>query len=107
MRVRVTESFNTAKGNIPKDAIIEIPETMLDRLKGKVEPLHIVADAILRQTVIDIDYGGVWKSTPDVKALEDEINRLYRLLMDGLTTLTAFRETVDQWKTAGTKITKH
>jgi fido (protein-threonine AMPylation protein) len=130
MRVRVTESFNTAKGNIPENTIIDIPEAMFDRLKGKVtkiplavkkiEPvikhpvpegrrksLEMIADAILEQTVIDINYGGIWQSTPNVKALEDEINRLYQLLMEGLSTIQAFREIVNQWKATGTQTTKH
>ena len=130
MKVRVTESFNTAKGNIPEGTIIDIPETMFDRLQGKVarippavkkiEPLPkhsmsegrrktlgMVADAILEQAVIDINHGGIWQSGQDVKALEDEINRLYRLLKEGLTTLAAFKGIVNQWQGAGTQITKH
>jgi hypothetical protein len=130
MRVRVTESFNTAKGNIPEGTIIDIPEVLFNRLKGKVtripptaknigpeakhpiaegrrNTLEMVTDAILEQAVIDIDYGGIWQSAPDVKSLEDEINRLYRLLMDGLSTLQAFKSIVNQWKATGTKITKH
>jgi len=130
MRVRVIESFNTAKGNISKGAIIDIPEAMFDRLKGKVtsispaakkiEPvpkqslsdgrrktLGMIADAILSQAVIDIDYGGIWQGTPDVQALENEINRLYRLLMEGLTTLEAFKDIVEQWKTTGSQAIRH
>jgi hypothetical protein len=130
MKVRATESFNTAKGNISEGTIIDIPDAMFDRLKGKVtripptakkiEPdtkypmpegrrktLGMVADEILKQAVIDIDHGGIWQSTPDVKALEDGINRLHRLLMDGLTTLEAFREIVEQWQATGAQITKH
>jgi hypothetical protein len=130
MRVRVTESFNTAKGNIPKGATIDIPETMFDRLKGKVakippavkkiEPvpnhslpegrrksLGMVADAILEQAVIDIDHGDIWQSGPDVAILEDEINRLYRLLMENLSSIQIFKDIVNQWKVTGTQITKH
>ena len=36
MKVLVTESFNTLKGNIPAGKIIEIPDTMFSRLMGKV-----------------------------------------------------------------------
>jgi len=39
----------------------------------------MVADAILTQAVIDIQHGGIWQSGPDTEALEDEINRRYRL----------------------------
>jgi hypothetical protein len=137
MKVRVTESFNTAKGNIPEGTIIDIPEAMFNRLKGKVtrippaadntsfparnikpaikhpategrcKTLGVVADAILKQAVIDIDRGSIWQSGPDIEILEDEINRLYRLLVDGLSTLAAFKEIVRQWQATGTQITKH
>jgi len=36
MKVLVTESFNTLKGNIPAGKVVEIPDTMFNRLKGKV-----------------------------------------------------------------------
>lgn len=39
MRVKVIESFSTVKGKIPTDAIIDIPEKLLESLQGKVEPL--------------------------------------------------------------------
>lgn len=39
MKVLVIKAFPTAKGNIQAGAIIDIPENMVDRLKGKVEPL--------------------------------------------------------------------
>lgn len=83
------------------------PEIKNPLPEDRRKTLEMVADAILKQAVIDIDYGGVWKSTPDVMALENEINRLYRLLMEGLTTLEAFKEIVEQWKATGTQITKH
>jgi hypothetical protein len=75
--------------------------------EGRRKTLGMVADAILTQAVIDIDHGGIWQGTPDVQALEDEINRLYRLLTEGLTTLAVFKSMVNQWQGAGTQITKH
>jgi len=123
MKVRVVESFNTAKGTIPKGAVVDIPDTLFDRLQGKVckippadtrkpsegrrESLAAVADAILSQAVSDIQYGGIWQRTPDVKILEDEINRLHRLLVEGMTSLNTFRQTVEQWKATGIHNTKH
>ena len=75
--------------------------------EGRRKTLEMVADAILVQAVIDIDHGGIWQSTPDVKALEDEINRLYWLLMEGLSTIQIFIDIVNHWKATGTQITKH
>jgi hypothetical protein len=75
-----------------------------DMIEGRRKSLEMVADAILEQAVIDINRGGVWQSTPDVRALEDEINRLDRLLMEGLSTIQAFKEIVDKWRHAGTQI---
>lgn len=83
------------------------PETYHPMVEGRSKTLEAVADSILEQAVIDIDFGDVWQRTPEVKVLEDEINRLCRLLLEGLSTLAAFREIVEQWKATGTKITKH
>jgi hypothetical protein len=124
MKVRVIESFNTAKGTIPKGAVVDIPETLFDRLQGKVvkiplaesrkpisesrrKTLAAVADAILGQAVIDIQHGGIWTNTPDISVLEDEITRLHRLLIEGLTSLESFRQAVEQWKDTGTQMIKH
>mgnify|MGYP000892960522 CR=1 FL=1 len=124
MKVRVIESFETAKGMIPAGTVINIPESLYDRLKGKVatfnqketpqpitegrrDSLTAVSDAILQQAVIDIQAGGIWKFTPDVESLENEINRLHLALMEGLTTLQKFRETVEEWKAVGTQRIKH
>jgi hypothetical protein len=123
VKVRVIEQFSTAKGVIPEGTIINIPETLFDRLQGKVvrispadtrkplsegrrETLALVADGILEQTVIDIQTGGVWNHTPDVTAIEDEINRLHRALLEGAAQLETFRQAVEQWKTTGTQ-TRH
>lgn len=124
MKVRVIESFHTAKGIIPKGAIVDIPDALFDRLQGKVvritpadtrrpltegrrESLVAVADAILSQAVIDIQAGGIWQSTPEVTVLENEITRLHRALMEGITSLEIFRQAVEIWKVTGTEITKH
>ncbi len=123
MKVRVIEQFSTAKGVIPEGTIINIPETLFDRLQGKVvrispadtrkplsegrrETLALVADGILEQTVIDIQTGGVWNHTSDVTAIEDEINRLHRALLEGAAQLETFQQAVEQWKTTGTQ-TRH
>lgn len=83
------------------------PEAKHPITEGRRKTLGMVADAILEQAVIDINHGGIWQGGQDVKALEDEINRLYRLLTEGLTTLAAFKGIVNQWQGAGTQITKH
>jgi hypothetical protein len=83
------------------------PEAKHPIAKGGCKSLEVVADAILEQAVIDIDYGGIWQSGPDIEILENEINRLHRLLMDGLSTLAAFKEIVNQWQATGTQMTKH
>lgn len=124
MKVRVVESFNTAKGIISEGTIIEITDALFDRLQGKVarippaetrtplsegrrETLAAVADAILEQAVIDIQNGGIWHSIPDIEVLEDEINLFYKLLMEGITNLEKFRQVVEKWKMTGTQTIKH
>jgi hypothetical protein len=39
MRAKVIEAFPTRKGMIPKGQIIDIPPALLEKLKGKVEPI--------------------------------------------------------------------
>jgi hypothetical protein len=124
MRVRAIQSFETKKGTIPEGTVINIPESLFDRFQGKVarippaetrqpmtdgrrETLEVVADAILSQAVRDIQAGGIWQSTPEIKVLEDEINRFHRLLMEGMTSLQTFRQAVERWKMTGTQILKH
>lgn len=102
---------------------------MFDRLKGKVIPfpchnsfkvkpakritegrretLRMVADATLEQAVQDIQAVGIWQPTPKVRALESEINRTYKLLMEGLISLEEFAKLVTQWKEAGTAFSIH
>ena len=78
-----------------------------DMTKGRCITVAMVADSILKQAVGDINQGGLWQATPDVKVLEDEINRLYQALLEGLCTIQVFKEKVDQWKAAGTQTMKH
>jgi hypothetical protein len=40
MRALVIEAFPTKKGMIPKGQIVEIPPALLEKLKGKVEPIQ-------------------------------------------------------------------
>jgi len=40
MKALVIEAFQTKKGVIPKGQIIEIPPALLEKLKGKVEPIQ-------------------------------------------------------------------
>lgn len=39
MKVRTLEPLNTPQGEIPAGRIISIPDNLLERLRGKVEPL--------------------------------------------------------------------
>lgn len=54
MIVLVTESFNTAKGIIPAGKVIEIPETMFNRLRGKVTTLPPEPEKNATATTTDI-----------------------------------------------------
>ena len=123
MKVQVIKSFDTAKGIISEGSIIDIPENLFNRLKGKVIPfpchnsfkvkpakpitkgrretLRMVADAILEQAVQDIQAVGVWQLTPTSSVLEKEINRIHGLLLEGLATLEEFKNLVTDWKRSG------
>lgn len=57
MIVLVTESFNTAKGIIRAGKIIEIPDTMFNRLRGKVEAIPPEAETNTTATTTDMTAG--------------------------------------------------
>jgi hypothetical protein len=128
MKVLVTESFNTAKGNIPAGKVVEIPDAMFNRLKGKVvaippEPginttviwsnpyqqgtpearqeslLHIMT-AILESAFDRVK--AIWPqgflSTPEMRAAEIEIERVRSLVLLGKGRLADFRQAVEAWE---------
>jgi len=60
-------------------------------------------DKILRQTINDIQIGGRWKTTPEVRGIESAIDRIYQEILYGSKTIGDFRDVCRQWKGAGTK----
>lgn len=63
--------IDSNNGPKPSDISNPLPE------EGSRKTFGMVADVILEQAVIDIDYGYVWQSTPDIRALEDKISCLF------------------------------
>lgn len=68
MKVRVIQPITTSRGTTPVGTIIDIPDTMLDRLKGKVEPLPFDSahwQRIIKEMVADFGdrdaRGGCWQ----------------------------------------------
>lgn len=39
MKVRIIQSLNTPKGQIPEGAVIDLPGDLFEKLRGKVEPV--------------------------------------------------------------------
>jgi hypothetical protein len=119
MKVLVTESFNTAKGNIPVGKVIDIPETMFNRLKGKVEatsPKHGTNTMVIwrnpypkgtpearKESLCQIMMA-IWESSlPETRVAESEGLIMQQEIMAGRGKLIDFREACEKWKKAETK----
>jgi len=125
MKVLVTESFNTLKGNIPAGKIIEIPDTMFSRLMGKVaaispepetniwrnpyqqgtpearqESLLQIMMAILESTFDRV--AAIWPmgfvSTPEISAAEVNIEKVQTLVFSGTGIIADFQQSVEAWE---------
>ena len=59
-------------------------------------------EGILRQSIKEIEAGGKWKATAEVRKIEDRIDRVYLDVLDGKETIEAFRALCLEWKNAGT-----
>jgi len=88
------------------EAGAESPRIM-DEAAGLVERAnHLVSladtmDEILRQTINEIQAGGTWKTTLEVREIEDIIDRIYREVLSGTKAIEAFKAVCLQWKSAG------
>jgi len=69
-------------------------------LPQPVNPADIM-DEILKQTQSDIQCCGKWKTTLEVREIEDEIDRLYKDAVAGERTIEEFRVACLRWKRAG------
>lgn len=91
---------------IPEGTIIrisspEVTEKMVREGIGRPVNLADTMDEILQQTVRDIQAGGSWKATPQVREIESASERIYREVIAGSKTIEAFRNICLQWKNAG------
>jgi len=72
-------------------------------LEARRASLGIMMDAILRQTINDIDAGRIWNITPEVRRIEDDIDRTYVEVLAGSKTIEEFNALCLRWKSAGTQ----
>lgn len=70
---------------------------------GRRKSIEDVAWATLLKVRDEIIRGGKWRSAPEVVAEEAEIGEAYRAVVAGGGSLSAFSETCERWKQAGTK----
>jgi len=59
-------------------------------------------DKILQQTIDDIQVGGNWKTTGEVREIESQLDKIYREVLTGARTIEAFQSICWQWRNAGT-----
>ena len=58
---------------------------------------------ILLQTTREIEAGGRWQATPEVREVETDINRTFAAVIAGERTVEDFRAVCRRWKEAGTR----
>jgi len=67
------------------------------------ESLRLIMEESLQKAMDDIQAGGRWKATPEVRALEDEIDQTYVKILAGQDNLQDFISLIAQWKVAGSQ----
>ena len=70
---------------------------------GRSITVEEAAWAILTKTRDEILQGGSWRSSPETRAAEAEINERYLAVTAGKSPLTAFAVACEKWKRAGTE----
>ena len=76
-------------------------ESLLAEGKIKLTPLEEILDSILlesRDKIIEAHEGKQYHSTDEIKALEDEIDRLYKGSLSGQGSLSEFQDAVNIWE---------
>jgi hypothetical protein len=105
--IRVHSNPTTGEPETGREMMIRERLELQTAPPTRKQTMGMVADAILQKTVADIQIGGTWQVTPDVRLLEDQIDVVCRSLEEGISSLQAFRETVERWRIAGTSATRH
>ena len=72
-------------------------------LAARRESLRLIMEESLQKAMDDIQAGGRWKATPEVRALEDEIDQTYVEILAGQDNLQDFISLIAQWKVAGSR----
>lgn len=112
MRVKVIQEFESARGTIPVGRIIEISAVLLERLKGKVEPVTAdqnEATELWRWFVLEADK--VYRQSPKT-ADSWNLHKRHRKAADDLCgggNISAARAELEKALTAlhGVTITQH
>ncbi|WP_093884890.1 hypothetical protein [Syntrophus gentianae] len=62
-----------------------------------------ILDAILRETIQDIQAGDRWKTTPEVMEIESAIHETYQGVLKGTRSISEFRTLCNQWRIVGSR----
>lgn len=89
------------QGKDPSEAIqngLDLRQWILAGLPDRAETM----EGIIRQSIKEIEAGGKWKATAEVRKIEDRIDRAYQDVLAGKETIEAFRALCLEWKQTGT-----
>ena len=65
--------------------------------------IGLMMEESLRKTISDIQAGGRWKATPEVRGVEAAIDATYIAVIAGQGNIQDFISLIAQWKVAGTQ----
>lgn len=65
--------------------------------------IGLMMEESLRKTISDIQAGGRWKATPEVRGLEAAIDETYIAVIAGQGNIQDFISLIAQWKVVGTR----
>jgi len=74
--------------------------------EARRESLRLAMEANLHQAMADIQAGGYWKATLEVRMLEDAIDTTYIKVIAGQVVIQDFINLVTKWKDAGIRISR-
>lgn len=70
--------------------------------QGKIKPMNLeeTLDSILfnaRDRIVNANDGSQYKANDEIRAVEDEINRLYKAVLNGQESLSDFPNACEKW----------
>lgn len=104
MRIKLLKPIKSNGEIIQAGVVVKIdsPETAEAIIRqGIGQPVDAVMNEMLKRNIQSIDATGRWKISPELRAIEEEVDAVYVSVIAGRATLTDFRAVVARWRACG------